>query len=430
MVSIQKVYQWTPSADSEASSSFLEVSSGLFGFKFRRRWRELEQSVATSRSRNCRSRLAVPETSTMNSYNVTSPTPSITSSVTVDAVRVSSLCNLAAGCTGKRRATALEKRRKKSRSHKFNHEDISRARTKSLPLPKRQNTFPSKTDSTGNGAKLTRKPTPSAQRSRKVHSEGTLRNIRDVGSSPQLRKEYTDYVKYRKRPPVMHRRAASMESIQQVFDFYDDEDTSNEDDQYQHQASERHTFEVIDIVGPSKAFPEVREYCNGVDVGTQERQCLLIRNISPSLPLEVEVHSHEYECGTENASRHELRSPELVRLATMRGRQCNSLFGQTEEEDGRKCSVSTGEQPGLLMRHRSESVLPCTRTVLSRSGSCSCLLGARKFSGPPSDVLGLLHLPQVCNEEMRLVSSFSKRVRPCGRACLSCLFSDTTYCVE
>lgn len=421
MVSIQKVYQWTPSADRETSSSFLEVSSGLFGFKFRRRWRELEQSVVTSRSSNCRSRLGVPETPNMNSYNVTSPTPSITSSVAVDAVRVSRLCNLATGCTGKRRIAALEKRRRKTRNHKFDREDISRARTKSLPLPKRQNVIPSKTDSTGRDAKLTRQPTPSAQRSRNVHSKETLRDIRDVESSPQSRKECTNDVKDQQRPLTILRRAASMESIQQVFDFYDDENTSNEDDQYQHQTSEGHTFEVIDIVDPSKAFPESREYCNVVDLGTQERHCLLIRNISPSLPMENEGHSHEYERGTENASRHKLRSPELVRLATMRGRQCSSLFGQAEEGDGRKCSVSTGEESGLLMRHRSESVPPCTRTVLSRSGSCSCLLGAAKFSGPPSDVPGFLNLPQVRNEELILVSSFSRCVRPCVSAYVAVL---------
>jgi hypothetical protein len=418
MVSIQKVYQWTPSADNETSSSFLEVSSGLFGFKFRRRWRELEQSVATSRSRNCRSRLGVPEISNMNSYNVTSPTPSMTSSIAVDAARVSRLCNLATGCTGKRRVTAAEKRRRKSRNHKFDHDDISHARAKSLPLPKRQNIFSSKTYFTGRDAKLTRQPTPSAQRSRKAHSGDTLRNIRDVKSSPQFRKEYSDDVKYRQKPLTVHRRAASMESIQQVFDFYDDEDTSNEDDQYQHEASEGATFEVIDIVDPSKAFPEERERCNGVHLGTQERQCLLIRTISPSLPLEHD-HSHEYECGTENASRHKLRSPELVRLATMRGRQCNSLFGQTEEEDGNKCSVSTAEQPGLLMRHRSKSLSPCVRTVLSRSGSHSCLLEPGEFSDPPPNVLGQLHLPQVHSEELKLVSSFSKCVRACERAVLS-----------
>lgn len=421
MVSIQKVYQWTPSADNETSSSFLEVSSGLFGFKFRRRWRELEQSVSTSRSRNCRSRLGVPETSNMNSYNVTSPTPSITSSVAVDAIRVSRLCNLATGCTGKRRVTALEKRRRKLRNHKFDHEDISRARTKSLPLPKRQNIIPSKTDSTGRGAKLSHQPTPSAQCSRKVNSDDTRRNTRDVESSPQLRKECTDDVKYGQKPITIHRRAASMESIQQVFDFYDDEDTSNEDDQYQHQTSEGPTFEVIDIIDPSKSFPEIREYINGVNLRKQERHCLLIRNISASIPLEDKDHAHEYECGTENASRHKLKSPELVRLATMRGRQCNSLFGQADEEDGKKCSVSTREQPGLLLRHRSESALPCTTTVLSRSGSCSCLLRAGKYPGTPSDVLGHLNLPQVRNEELKLVSSSSRCVRPCVSAYVALL---------
>jgi hypothetical protein len=340
----------------------------------------------------------------------------------VDALRVSRLCNLATGCTGKRRVTAVEKRRRKSRNHKFDREDVSRARTKSLPLPKRQNTIPSKTDFTRCGATLNRQLTPSAQRSHKVLSNDTLRKFRGVESSPQMRKEYTDGVKYRQRPPTIPRRAASMESIQQVFDFYDDEDTSNEDDQYQHEASEGPTFEVIDIVEPSEAFPEDRDCCNGVGLGTQERQCLLIRTISPSLPLENEDHAHGYEFGTENESRPKLRSPELVRLATMRGRQRNSLFGQVQEDDGRKGSVSVGEQPSMLTRHRSESVLSCTRSVLSRSGSCTHLLGAVKVSGPPSDFLGLLNVPKEHNEELKLVSSFSKwecvRVHPCLRGCL------------
>jgi hypothetical protein len=408
MMSIQKVYQWTPSAGNESSSSFLEVSSGLFGFKFRRRWKELEQSVASSRSQNCRSRLGVPETSNMNSYNVTSPTPSVTSSVAVDGIRVSRLCNLATGCTGKRRVTAVEKRRRKSRNHKLDREDVSRARTKSLPLPKRQNIILSKTEFTRSDAKLDRQPTPSAQRLRKIVSNDALRNFRDVESSPRSRKESSDD-KYCQRPLAIHRRAASMESIQQAFDFYDDEDTSNEDDQYQHQVSEGPTFEVIDIVDPSKSLPENREYCNGVDMLTQEKQHLLMRNISPSLPLENDVGSHGHECGTENTLRHKLRSPELVRLATMRGRQRSSLLGQAQEEDCRKCSVSVGNQQGMLMRHRSESVLPCAKTALSRSGSCNSLLEPGKFSDPRSDVLGLLPLPQVHDEELKLVSSFSKR---------------------
>jgi hypothetical protein len=434
MMSIQKVYQWTPSAGNETSSSFLEVSSGLFGFKFRRRWRELEQSVASSRSQNCRSRLGVAETSNMNSYNVTSPTPSVTSSVAVDGIRVSRLCNLATGCTGKRRVAALEKRCRKSRNHKLDREDISRARAKSLPLPKRQNIIPSKTEVARFDAKLARQPTPPAQRSRKIVSNDALRNFRDVKSSSHLRKECSDDDKYRQRPLTIHRRAASMESIQQVFDFYDDEDTSNDDDQYQHQVSEGPRFEVIDIVEPSKALPENREYCNGVDMLTQERRDLSMRNISPSLPLENEVDSHGYECGTENTSRHKLRSPELVRLATMRGGQRSSVRGQAREEDCRKCSVSVGEHPGVLTRHRSESVLACARTVLSHSGSCSNLLGPGKFSDPPSEVLGLLQLPEMHDEGLKLVSCFSKpkcvHIPTCVRAWLSYLLNDAAYSVE
>jgi hypothetical protein len=432
MMSIQKVYQWTPSAGNETSSSFLEVSSGLFGFKFRRRWRELEQSVASSRSQNCRSRLGVAETSNMNSYNVTSPTPSVTSSVAVDGIRVSRLCNLATGCTGKRRVTALEKRCRKSRNHKLDHEDISRARAKSLPLPKRQNSIPTKSGFASFDAKLARQKTPPAHRSRQIVSNDALRNFRDAKSSSHLRKECRDDDKYRHRPLIIHRRAVSMESIQQVFDFYD-EDTSNDDDQYQHQV-EGPTFEVIDIVEPSKALPENREYCNGVDMLTQERQDFSMRNISPSLPLENGVDSHGYECGTENTSRHKLRSPELVRLAAMRGGQRSSIPGQARGEDCKQCSVSAGDQPGMLTRHRSESVLTRAGTVLSHSESCGSLLGPGKFSDPPSDVLGLSQLPQVHDEGLKLVSSFSKRkcvhIPTCVRARLSYLLNDAAYSVE
>lgn len=415
MVSIQKVYQWTPSADNETSSSFLEVTSGLFGFKFRRRWSELEQSVATLRSRDCRSRLGVPETSCSNSYNVTSPTPSTTSSVAMGTSRVSNLCDLAAGCTGKRRDTTVEKRRRKSRStYKFDHESISHARTKSLPLPKRQNVVPLKTSDTGSDVKLTRKQTRADQHSHKVVPINKPGNSRGVDSSPQITENSAGDLGCFQKPRIIHTRAASMESIQQVFDFYDDEDTSNEDDQ--HDESVGPTFELIDIVEPSESPPEG---CIRPDLRLQEREVVLMRNISPSLPLENEQRSQEYNCETEDAARHRLRSPELVRLATMRGRQCNNFFGQVQAHDVSQSPQSCGEQPGLSakceLRFRtvsmsSVSVLSCgtTRTVLSRSRSCNYLLNPDEISGLPTGVPTHLHQSSVYSEQLKSVSPFNK----------------------
>jgi hypothetical protein len=339
----------------------------------------------------------------MNSYNVTSPTPSVTSSVAVDGIRVSRLCNLAIGCTGKSRFAAVEKRRRKSRMQKLDREDISRARTKSLPLPKRQNMIRSETDSQRCVTKLARQPTPSSQRQHKIVSSDAHRIFRDMDSTHQLRKNCVDD-ESRQRPLTIHRRAASMESIQQVFDFYDDEDTSVEGDQRQHQASEEATFEVIDIVEPSETSREDHEYCKSVDILTQKRQHSLIRNISPSLPLESD-DSHGYKCGIEEASRHKLSSPELGRLATISGVQRSHVLGQAEAEERRQCPVSARERPGLLMRHRSESALPCTGTVLRQSGSCSSLLEPGKVSEPPSHVFELSRLPQMQNGELNLVSS-------------------------
>lgn len=415
MVSIQKVYQWTPSADNETSSSFLEVTSGLFGFKFRRRWSELEQSVATCRSRDCRSRLGVPETSYNNSYNVTSPTPSITSSVAMGTSRVSNLCDLAAGCTGKRRTTAVEKRRRKSRStYKFDRETISHARTKSLPLPKRQHGVPSKTADTGSDVTLTGQATSSAQHLQKIVPNGKVRNLLGAESCPQ-RTANSSGDKCLHKSVIIHTRAASMESIQQVFDFYDDEDTSNEDDQYQHQASGRPTFELIDIVEPSEGLPEGEDCCNGGYLRMQERGHVLMRNLSPSLPLDKQDKSQDNGCEPEDESRHRLRSPELVRLATMRGRQCNTLSGQAQDDDGGQNSECCGEQPGLSARyerrHRtvsvsSVSVMSCNTStaVLSRSKSCSCLLEPEEISGLPSGVLTHLKGSSVHCEPLKSVS--------------------------
>jgi hypothetical protein len=435
MVSIQKVYQWTPSADNETSSSFLEVTSGLFGFKFRRRWSELEQNVPSSRSRDCRSRLGVPETSYNNSYNVTSPTPSTTSSVAMGTSRVSDLCDLATGCTGKRRITAVEKRRRKSRStYKFDRESISHARTKSLPLPKRQHVVPLKTGDTGSYVTLTRQPTPSAQHSQKIvpNKPG---NLRRVEPSIQITANNSGDLRYVQKPIIIHKRAASMESIQQVFDFYDDEDTSNEDDQHRHHESEGPTFELIDIVEPSESPPEGVDCRNGPGLGMQERKLMLMRNISPSLPLENEDRSQECDCGTEDESRHRLRSPELVRLATMRGRQRRILFGQGQADGGSRSSKSSGEQPGLSARYErryrtvsmsSVSVLSCstTRTVLSRSRSCSCLLKPEEISGLPSGVLTHLLRSSVYSEPLKSVSPLKSR-----EVCLACQFNDADLIV-
>lgn len=411
MVSIQKVYQWTPSADNDNSISFLEFSSGLFGFKFRRRWNELEQSVATSRSSNCRSRLGVLETSNSNSYNVTSPTPSVTSSVAVDALRVSGLCNLAAGCTGKRRVSLIEKRRRKLRqSRKFDGEDVSRARTKSLPLPKRPCVISSRSEDTESSVTLTRQLTPSAQRSRRVLCKDKVRKCRGKKSGLQIIKKGTDGVNHLQKPIIIHRRAASMESIQKVFDFYDDEDTSDEDDEHQRQELKGSTFQLIDIVEPSEVFPEHGDCCNGAHQEMEHRKPLLIRNISPSLgvPLEDD-QSKGCNCEAINESRHKLRSPELVKQAKMRG-----TLKQDKEEDGRKSSQSFGDQPDLSARHRPVSELSCT----SRSEPCSYLLGPEKFPGLPSDTLR----PCVCHETLKSVSP-TNQSDMCLRVCLSDLLN-------
>ncbi|KAJ4444528.1 hypothetical protein ANN_06322 [Periplaneta americana] len=434
MVSIQKVYQWTPSADYESSSSFLEVSSGLFGFKFRRRWSELEQSVASSRSRDCRSRLGVPETSNNNSYNVTSPTPSITSSVAVDTMRVSNLCDLATGCAGKRRLAAVEKRRRKyTGSYTLDPEGANRARTKSLPLPKRQqHIVATKTEDAAGSCTRThpRQPTPSAQHSHK------LRKVRGIKSVPQPNANLATDMKSLQKPIIIHRRAASMESIQQVFDFYD-EDSSDEDDGkgiilHRQQDSDPPTFEVIDIVEPSETPLKQAEYCNGSSEA-QQRQHMMSRNLSPSLPVvrknsaensghNAEVHTNGHDRGLRDEARNELRSPELVRQATMRGRQRNTLFGQSQEdnseEDGRRTSQSftahpespTGLSARYERRHRAISMstvsilstTTTTRTVLSRSRSCSYLLKPEDVSGLPADVLKPLH--RSCGHEELLKS--------------------------
>jgi hypothetical protein len=405
MVSIQKVYQWTPSADNETSISFLEFSSGLFGFKFRRRWSELEQSVATSRSSNCRSRLGIPENSNSNSYNVTSPTPSVTSSVAVDALRVSGLCNLTAGCTGKRRVASVEKRRIKSRtSRKFDREDVSRARTKSLPLPKRQCVIPAKTEGAKGGATSTPQLTPSAQRSRRILCNDKLRKSRGMKFGLQIIRNGNDEIKHLQKPMIIHRRAASMESIQKVFDIYDDEDTSSEDDPHHRQESERPTFKLIDIIEPSEVFPEHDDCCNGTQQAMEHRKPLLVRN-SPSLCASLEGdQSQECNCDAANGPRHESRSTDLVKLARMGGRQRSSTLRRANEEDGRKSSQSFGDQPGLSVRRRSVSALSCARTVLSRSGSCSYLLGSEEFPGLPSDVLRSC----VCDEPLKSVSPSDK----------------------
>jgi len=423
MVSIQKVYQWTPSADNDNSISFLEFSSGLFGFKFRRRWNELEQSVATSRSSNCRSRLGVLETSNSNSYNVTSPTPSVTSSVAVDALRVSGLCNLAAGCTGKRRVALVEKRRRKLRqSRKFDVEDVSRARAKSLPLPKRPCFISSRSEDTEGSVTLTRQLTPSAQRSRRVLCKDKVRKCRGKKSGLQIIKNGTDGVKHLQKPIIIHRRAASMESIQKVFDFYDDEGTSNEDDEQQRQELKDFTFQLIDIVEPSQVFPGHGDYCNGAHQEMEHRKSLLIRNISPSLgvPLEDD-QSKGCNCEAINESRRKLRSPELVKQAVTRGRKSNSTLRQDKEEDGRKSSQSFGDQPDLSSRHRSVSELSCT----SRSEPCNYLLGPEEFPELPSDT----PRPCVCHEPLKSVS----RTNPSGmclRVCLSNLLNSVGCSAE
>lgn len=423
MVSIQKVYQWTPSADNDNSISFLEFSSGLFGFKFRRRWNELEQSVATSRSSNCRSRLGVLETSNSNSYNVTSPTPSVTSSVAVDALRVSGLCNLAAGCTGKRRVALIEKRRRNLRlSRKFDGDDVSRARTKSLPLPKRPCVISSRSEDTESSVTLTRQLTPSAQRSRRVLCKDKVRKCRGKKSGLQIIKNGTDGVKHLQKPIIIHRRAASVESIQKVFDFYDDEDTSNEDDEQQRQELKGSTFQLIDIVEPSEVFPEHGDYCSGAHQEMEHRKPLLIRNISPSLvvPLEDD-QSKGCNCEAIKEYRHKLRSPELIKQGKMRSRKSNSTLRPSKEEDGRKSSQSLGDQPDLSARHRSVSELSCN----SRSEPCSYLLGPEEFSGLPSDTFR----PCVCHEPLKSVSP-SNQSDMCLCVCLPVLLNSVACSAE
>lgn len=423
MVSIQKVYQWTPSADNDNSISFLEFSSGLFGFKFRRRWNELEQSVATSRSSNCRSRLGILETSNSNSYNVTSPTPSVTSSVAVDALRVSGLCNLAAGCTGKRRVALIEKRRRKLRqSRKFDGDDVSRARTKSLPLPKRPCVISSRSEDAESSVTVNRQLTPSAQRPGRVLCKDKVRKSRGIKSGLHIIKNGTDVVKHLQKPIIIHRRAASMESIQKVFDFYDDEDTNNGDDQHQRHELEGSTFQLIDIVEPSEVFPEHGDYCNGTHQEMEHRKTLLIRNISPSLSVPLEDgHSKGCSCETINESRRKVISPELVKQAKMRGRKSNSTLREDKEEDGRKSSQSFGDQPDVSARHRSVSELSCT----SISEPCSYLLGREEFPGLPSDTLR----PCVCHEPLKSVSP-TNQSDMCLCVCLSDLLNSAACSAE
>jgi hypothetical protein len=206
-----------------------------------------------------------------------------------------------------------------------------------------------------------------------------------------------------------------MESIQKVFDFYDDEDTSNGDDQYQRQELEGSTFQLIDIVEPSEVFPEHGDYCNGTHQDMEHRKPLLIRNISPSLgvPLEDD-HSKGCNCEAINKSRHKVISPELVRQAKMRDRKSNSTLRQDKEEDGRKSPQSFGDQPDLSARHRSVSELSCT----SRSEPCSYLLGPDEFPGLSSDTLR----PCVCHEPLKSVSP-TNQSDMCLRVCLSDLLS-------
>jgi hypothetical protein len=291
-----------------------------------------------------------------------------------------------------------------------------------LPLPKRQCIIPSRTEGTESSADLTRQLTPSAQCSRSVLRKEKVRKSRGTKPGLQIIKSGTDGVKHLQKPIVIHRRAASMESIQKVFDFYDDEDTSNEDDEHQQQELERPTFQLIDIVEPSEVFPEHCDYCNGTQHEIENRKPLLIRNISPSLSVPLE-HDQSKECNCEaaNKSRHKLRSPELVKLATMRGRQTNSTLRQAKEEDGRKSSPSFGDQPGLSARHPSVSVLSCT----SRSESCSYLLGPEEFPELPSDILRSC----VCDEPLKSVSSCNKS-DICLRVCISNLLKDVAYSAE
>jgi hypothetical protein len=213
-----------------------------------------------------------------------------------------------------------------------------------------------------------------------------------------------------------------MESIQKVFDFYDDEGTSNEDDEQQRQELKDFTFQLIDIVEPSQVFPGHGDYCNGAHQEMEHRKSLLIRNISPSLgvPLEDD-QSKGCNCEAINESRRKLRSPELVKQAVTRGRKSNSTLRQDKEEDGRKSSQSFGDQPDLSSRHRSVSELSCT----SRSEPCNYLLGPEEFPELPSDT----PRPCVCHEPLKSVS----RTNPSGmclRVCLSNLLNSVGCSAE
>ena len=422
MVSIQKIYQWTPSADNESSSSILEVSSGIFGFKFRRRWSELEQSVASSRSRDCRSRLGVQESTIGNSYNVTSPTPSMSSSIAMDALRGSTLCNLAAGCTGKRRVITVDKRRRKSRgSYRQDQEDVSRSRTKSLPLPKRQHIVPTKLSDVDPLCHPPRQPTPPAQVSQRIRRNEQLK--------PKQQNRSTS--KTLQKPIIIHRRAASMESIQQVFEFYDDENTSEDEDDSGHlqriRDSQSPTFQLIDIVEPSEIPPENIEYRNGSDSENQQR-VYMSRNLSPSLPVmsktnaggNIESENSEAERRREiDVSRHELRSPELVRQVSESRARERMFYEEEDQDNGRKSSESYCENSaGLSARYECRlrtvsmstvSVLSCnttttTRTVLSRAKSSKLPLKPEEVSGLPSDVLKPLHRSCISDDVINHVS--------------------------
>jgi hypothetical protein len=224
-----------------------------------------------------------------------------------------------------------------------------------------------------------------------------VRKCRGKKYGLQIINNSTDGVKHLQKPIIIHRRAASMESIQKVFDFYDDEDTSNEDDQHHRQELKGSTFQLIDIVEPSEVFPERGDYCNGAHLEMEHRKPMLIRNISPSLGVPLEDYqSKGCNCEAINESRHKMRSPELVEQAKMRGRKSNSTLRQDKDEDGRKSSQSFGDQPDLSARYRSVSDLSYT----SRSELCSYLLGPDEFPGLPSDTLR----PCVCHEPLKSVS--------------------------
>jgi hypothetical protein len=235
-----------------------------------------------------------------------------------------------------------------------------------------------------------------------------------------MRTDRVGDVKHPQKNIKIHRRAASMESIQEAFDFYDDESTSTEEDQHndlqQHQESEGPTFELIDIVEPSEVPPENGDYFNGANLEMQQKERVMIRNISPSLPLENDSESQECDCEIEDDSRHKLRSPELVRQAAMGGRQRNGLFEEVQEDERRSLQPES-PAPGLSARyerrHRTISMSTVsvlsyttrtTRTVLSRSKSCSYLLRPEEVFGLPSDVLKPLHHPHGFDLSLKSVS--------------------------